>query len=287
LPVELVSRLEAQELTWILRHELMHVRRLDYLWDRAATLGCYLVFFHPAAWFVRRQLRRDRELVCDDAAVDRTDLARIDYAACLTAMARLRFSGAGVAGPVDFLSSPSLLSARVRAMVSPQPRAFSGNESAMFACLAAVSIVLAIRTVPEATFTPTALDVAESARPSELISDPAQVSQPISIASPKHLPQRRKLPVAKARVHHVQPVSAPAAQMDERSLSTVASPSHAQAKTDSRRAALWHFVPKFGGWAVHSMKAGFSKVGSHLSRDRRREELSEQLPPEAPDRGTR
>jgi len=45
VPDEFLSRLETPQLVSILRHELMHVRRRDYLWDRLGTLGCYLVFF--------------------------------------------------------------------------------------------------------------------------------------------------------------------------------------------------------------------------------------------------
>ncbi len=66
LPNELLPRLEAQQLVYVLRHELMHVRRRDYLWDRLATLGCHVIFFNPSAWLARRRLRWERELVCDE-----------------------------------------------------------------------------------------------------------------------------------------------------------------------------------------------------------------------------
>jgi beta-lactamase regulating signal transducer with metallopeptidase domain len=40
VPDEFLSRLETAQLVSVLRHELMHVRSRDYLWDRLATLGC-------------------------------------------------------------------------------------------------------------------------------------------------------------------------------------------------------------------------------------------------------
>jgi beta-lactamase regulating signal transducer with metallopeptidase domain len=277
LPDEFASRLETPQLSWILGHELTHVRRRDYLWDRLATLGCYLVFFHPAAWLVRRHLRWNRELVCDDSSVDRSDVSRLDYAACLTALARWRISAEGVAGPIDFLSSPSLLSTRVRAMVSPPTQEYSVNETAAFACLAAVSLVLAIRLSPEAAVTLPSSTVAVQSLPSNLIPVAQHQGQSVSIAAPKHVSQRRKVPVSKALVHHVQSVPASTAPKVSPSLSAVSGPSQPQAEPNPRRQPLWHVIPKFGGWAYRSVKTGFSKVGSHLARNRHREGPTEQL----------
>src|SRR5260370_25672116 len=84
LPSELLPRLEGQQLVYVLRHELMHVRRRDYLWDRLATLGCYVVFFHPSAWLVRRRLRWERELFCAACVGDRSGGRRLEYASWLT-----------------------------------------------------------------------------------------------------------------------------------------------------------------------------------------------------------
>jgi hypothetical protein len=269
LPDEFVSRLETPQLTWILGHELMHVRRRDYLWDRLATLGCHLVFFHPAAWLVRRHLRWDRELACDDACVDSSDECRLDYAACLTTLAGWRISGEGVAGAIDFLSLPSLLSTRVRAMVSPPSREYSVNEKAAFACLVAASLFLAIRLVPEAAFTPTSSTIAVSQLPADLIPESPRQPQPVSFVQPKRVSHRHKLSVSETKVHHVQSGSASPVPKIPGSLAAVSSPYHPQTKPSPKR--LWRFIPKFGGWAIRSVKVGFSKVGSHLVRDRRQE----------------
>ena len=130
VPDEFLSRLETPQLRSVLRHELMHVRRRDYLWDRLATLGCYLVFFHPAAWLIRRHLRWDRELACDHGSVDRSNACRLEYAACLTTLASWRLSGEDFAGPIDFLSPPSLLGAEgSRARIATQSKLFRHQKS--------------------------------------------------------------------------------------------------------------------------------------------------------------
>jgi len=278
LPEEFLSGLETPQLMSILGHELMHVRRRDYLWDRLATLGCYLVFFHPAAWLVRRHLRWDRELVCDEASVDRSDACRLDYAACLTTLAGWRLSGEGFAGPIDFLPSPSLLSTRVRAMVSPPSLQYSANKRAAFACLAAASLTLAIRLVPEATFTPTSSTIAMPPRTSALIPESPHQPQPVSYADPKRALQRHKLRVSEAKVQRVQSRSAFSVPKIPGSLSAVSGPFQPQTQPNpKRRPAMWRLIPKFGGWAIRSVKVSFSKVGSHLAGDRRQKEPSGQF----------
>ena len=278
LPEDFLSRLETPQLIGILGHELMHVRRWDYLWDRLATLGCYLVFFHPAAWLVRRHLRWDRELVCDEASVDRSDACRLDYAACLTTLASWRLCGEGFAGPIDFLSSPSLLSTRVRAMLSPPKPQYSANKKAAFACLAAVSLILAIRLAPDATFIPTSSTIAVPPRTADLIPESPHQPQPVSYAEPKRVLQGHKLPVSEAKVQHVHSRSTSSTPKTRRSVSAVSGPSQPQTQPNPKqRSAPWRFIPKFGGWAIRSVKAGFSKVGSHLAGDRRQKEPSGQF----------
>ena len=270
LPDEFLSRLETPQLVGILRHELMHVRRRDYLCDRLATLGCYLVFFHPAAWRVRRHLRWDRELVCDEASVDRSDGCRLEYAACLTTLASCWVSGEEFAGPIDFLSSPSLLATRVCAMVSPPKLQYSANKRAAFACLAAISLILAIRIVPEATFTPTSSAIEVPPYTAAVISETPPQPQPVSYAEPKRVLQRQKLPVSEAKVQHVHSRSTSSTSKIRGSVSAVSGPSQPQTQPNPKqRSAPWRFIPKFGGWAIRSVKVGFSKVGSHFVRSMR------------------
>jgi len=154
IPSELLPRLEAQQLVYILRHELTHVRRRDYLWDRLATLGCYAVFFHPAGWLARRRLRWERELVCDEDVVERSDERRLEYASCLTTLANWWFLEEDIAGPVDFLSSPpSLLAARVRALMSRKTGPYSSYKKAAVGLLATAALGLVVWLVPEIAVT--------------------------------------------------------------------------------------------------------------------------------------
>jgi beta-lactamase regulating signal transducer with metallopeptidase domain len=277
VPDEFLSRLETAQLVSVLRHELMHVRRRDYLWDRLATLGCYLVFFHPAAWLLRRHLRWDRELACDLGSVDRSDVCRLEYAACLTSLASWRLPGEDLAGPIDFLSSPSLLGARVRALVSPPNLNYSATQKAALACLTAVSITIALRLVPEVTVTPFSAAIATPSGTATIAQEAPTPLQPVSTAEARPWLQRHKLRLPETRVQRVHSGFAPATPQSPRNISAVDSPSRPQTEQKSTlRPAVWHIIPKAGGWAIRSVKLGFSKVGSHLGFGRRHQDSSRQ-----------
>ena len=70
LPASALTSLTPEQLEVVLAHELAHIRRADYLWNMLQTMIETLFFFHPAVWWVSRNLRQQRELCCDDAALE-------------------------------------------------------------------------------------------------------------------------------------------------------------------------------------------------------------------------
>ncbi|MBV8114055.1 MAG: M48 family metalloprotease, partial [Silvibacterium sp.] len=70
LPASALTALSPEQLEVVLAHELAHIRRADYLWNMVQTMIETLFFFHPAVWWVSGDLRRQRELCCDDAALE-------------------------------------------------------------------------------------------------------------------------------------------------------------------------------------------------------------------------
>lgn len=65
LPATLLERLEPAELDALLAHELAHLRRGDHWvrWLELLTLGAY--WWHPVAWWARREIERAEEQCCD------------------------------------------------------------------------------------------------------------------------------------------------------------------------------------------------------------------------------
>ena len=70
IPVGCLMGLSASQVEAILAHELAHIRRHDYLVSVCQSLAETLLFYHPAVWWVSKQVRREREHCCDDFAVN-------------------------------------------------------------------------------------------------------------------------------------------------------------------------------------------------------------------------
>jgi beta-lactamase regulating signal transducer with metallopeptidase domain len=96
LPVSIVSGMPVAQLEAVLAHELAHVRRHDYLVNLLQTLIETVYFYHPAVWWVSRQIRVERENCCDDMAI-RVVGSTAGYGHALLALEELRGSPASFA----------------------------------------------------------------------------------------------------------------------------------------------------------------------------------------------
>jgi beta-lactamase regulating signal transducer with metallopeptidase domain len=124
----------------ILYHELAHVARRDYFWSTINDVICRVLFFHPAVWQARGQMRIHREMACDLAVVAVRPEHRIDYAHTLTRVARLCLPGKYPVIGIDFAASASLLTHRVHAILSqPEKSSWPKKLSRSVAGLALIS----------------------------------------------------------------------------------------------------------------------------------------------------
>jgi beta-lactamase regulating signal transducer with metallopeptidase domain len=286
LPNELLPRLETPQLVDILRHELMHVRRRDYLWDRLATLGCYVVFYHPAGWLVRRRLRWERELVCDEGVVEGSSERRLEYASCLTTLANWQFCREEFAGPVDFLSSSSLLATRVQALVSPPRRKYPPHKKAAVGLLAGISLTLAVWLVPDVTVTPSWSAPAPAPRNAARIQEPPPQPQTILKADRQRVSKRHKFqapgaiaPDVYSRFARPKPEFPGSTPVVSGPPPVLSGPSEVQTRPDSARGRTrWGLISKVGGWAIRSVRFGVSKMGSHIAGAKHERAPSGQLP---------
>ena len=69
LPVSVATGLSIHHIEAIIAHELAHAKRYDYLLAGIQAVIEALLFYHPAAWWITRQIRIEREHCCDDLAV--------------------------------------------------------------------------------------------------------------------------------------------------------------------------------------------------------------------------
>lgn len=102
----------------VLRHELIHTLRCDYLWATVGDVLCALLFFHPAVWEARKRLIVQRELACDLGVVEVQPAHRADYADSLAGFVRLVMLQQTHSVGVDFAGQPSLLGTRIRCILT-------------------------------------------------------------------------------------------------------------------------------------------------------------------------
>jgi bla regulator protein blaR1 len=91
LPETLPAEITGEELHHVLLHEYAHLARRDDWSNLIAHLLGAALALHPAAWWILRQIAREREMACDDWVVARTGSAR-PYAASLARLSELRWS---------------------------------------------------------------------------------------------------------------------------------------------------------------------------------------------------
>src|SRR5262249_1428895 len=89
LPVGLLASIPVAQLEAILAHELAHVRRHDFVVNLLQALLETIFFYHPAVWWLSRQIRIERDHCCDDLVVALLG-NRVEYGRALVAIEALR-----------------------------------------------------------------------------------------------------------------------------------------------------------------------------------------------------
>jgi beta-lactamase regulating signal transducer with metallopeptidase domain len=141
VPAASLSGLSPRQLELILAHELAHIRRHDFLVNMLQSVAETLLFYHPAAWWVSKQIRIERENCCDDLAVAVCGNA-LEYARALTLLEELRSpSSVAVAA-----SGGSLLGRVKRLVLRGDGRSVNGWTAV--AAAISFAVVLTITSLP-------------------------------------------------------------------------------------------------------------------------------------------
>jgi bla regulator protein blaR1 len=194
VPSSAMLGLSPDQLEAILAHELAHIRRHDYLVNLGQMVVETLMFFNPAVWWISARVREERELCCDDLAIQAAGDA-LAYARALTRLERARLQP----GPAVAAAGPTL-GDRVRRILG-QP-ASSRGSSLMPALIA---LAISVTGVLLATF---GLEASVQAP----IPVERSVPVPAPTASAPPIPVERGIPVpAAAPIPVERNVATPAA----------------------------------------------------------------------------
>jgi beta-lactamase regulating signal transducer with metallopeptidase domain len=147
LPLSALSGLPSAQLDAVIAHELAHVRRHDYLVNILQTAVEVLLFYHPACWWITRQIRSEREHCCDDLVVQVCG-DPVGYATALTELESLR----GATPALGLAATDGPLLRRVRRLLTPSTANESG-PSWMAALLPVAILTIALTSVNAAQST--------------------------------------------------------------------------------------------------------------------------------------
>jgi bla regulator protein BlaR1 len=133
----LLEHLNDEELDRVVAHEWAHVQRRDDLANLIQLLVRVMAGWHPAVWWIDRQLHFEREVACDDTAVITTGSPKA-YAASLAKLASLPRARCAALPAPGALSS-SGIGKRIVRILTPRAETSSGRT---FAAATTATVVL-------------------------------------------------------------------------------------------------------------------------------------------------
>lgn len=167
LPVGALTGLSVQQIEAVLSHELAHIKRHDYLVNVLQHLAETVFFYHPAVWWLSRQIRIEREHCCDDVAVEACGNAAI-YARALAALEESRQRQATFA----LAATDGSLVDRVRRLVGPAHVDARRPSLPIAVCVAVILTMLTFGAVQARSQDRPAVVEATQAQPARIVLPP-------------------------------------------------------------------------------------------------------------------
>ncbi len=123
LPEKLMDELDSADLRAVLTHELMHSRRHDTWIGWAQVLAQGIYWFHPLVWWANSQIRREREMACDEAVLQLGRVTTESYQQSILRVLTAARSRSVVAGSLVGVFERGInLQARLEEIMNYEPR---------------------------------------------------------------------------------------------------------------------------------------------------------------------
>jgi bla regulator protein BlaR1 len=136
MPASLMSGMPPDLLEALLAHEMGHIKRHDYVINLIQNAIEVVLFYHPAVWWISRQVRNEREAIADDLAARQLGEPR-RLARALSELEKFQFGAhhlAQAANGGDLMS-------RIKRLVRPEQQ--GSNWKAAIPVLALATLTLA------------------------------------------------------------------------------------------------------------------------------------------------
>jgi beta-lactamase regulating signal transducer with metallopeptidase domain/protocatechuate 3,4-dioxygenase beta subunit len=162
----------------VLRHELAHIRRHDWLIQMLSELLRVVYWFNPLIWLACSRLRRESEQACDDTVLN-SGIASSDYAAHLLDLARM-FHGPRHSWSPALLMARGSLEQRFKALLNPD----LNRRALTRLALTATGILFVGITLPIAALRVSAQEMLSLELPIKVLSAPLSLISPAVTPSP-------------------------------------------------------------------------------------------------------
>jgi hypothetical protein len=144
VPLAWFTELPAEVLEAVIAHELAHIRRHDLWVTWLQRILESALFFHPAVWWVSRRIALEREMCCDELAVQATGRP-VSYARALEAIGQRFAADQAVLLATSFHGESEMnLLARVRRVLGQQPQPETRSAGLAGFVLIAVGLSVAL-----------------------------------------------------------------------------------------------------------------------------------------------
>lgn len=143
LPSDLASSVSPEQLSWILLHELAHIRRSDLAVTLLQRILQILFFFNPAVWIANWVADQLREYACDDLALSTCDVPRKDCGkGFLSLLERVNNLPTVMTAPLGVLNYNTVIKRRMVRILDVKRNLKVGLSAGAVALLLPVAIVL-------------------------------------------------------------------------------------------------------------------------------------------------
>lgn len=140
MPVGLISGLSIDQVESILIHELIHIRRGDYIVNIIQSFLEALFFFNPFVWIISSLVRREREHCCDDTVV-KIQGKPLVYVHALATLEEARLARMALA--VSLADNKNHLLHRIKRIMEKSVQNYSGREKIVPLVLLIVGLMCA------------------------------------------------------------------------------------------------------------------------------------------------
>ena len=166
IPLGILNGLTPAQLEAIFAHELAHIQRYDFIINLILSQIEALFFYHPAFWWISRQIRDEREHCCDDIAISICK-DPVSYARTLANLEAQKLQTVPLS--MGFAGRKNHLLTRIQRIVMPNLNNSQSGPRAFFALLLVVFLT------GTAWMSPTQEVVATNTNVEEIFPIPAQL----------------------------------------------------------------------------------------------------------------